>query len=76
VQQNSAAKWLFTGLTSAVSYSLVVNAIGTAGPSGWSNPASQFLDNLHRQTFQSTSAPRFTRRAFVFTNLTGPLNDD
>jgi hypothetical protein len=44
VVQSSAAKCLFTGLTPAVSYSLVVNAIGTAGPSGWSNPAVLVAD--------------------------------
>jgi len=38
--QTTATRNTFTGLTPGVSYTAVVNAIGTAGPSDWSNPAS------------------------------------
>lgn len=39
--QTTAARVMFDGLTPGVTYSVAVNAIGTAGPSDWSNPASQ-----------------------------------
>ena len=38
--QTTAAKAVFSGLTPGVIYSVVVNAIGTAGPSDWSSAAS------------------------------------
>ena len=39
--QSTAAYYAFTGLTPAVSYTIAVNAFGTAGLSNWSTPASQ-----------------------------------
>jgi hypothetical protein len=39
--QSTAASFAFTGLTPAVSYTIAVNAFGTAGLSNWSSPASQ-----------------------------------
>jgi alanine dehydrogenase len=39
--QSTAAYYAFTGLTPAVSYTIAVNAFGTAGLSNWSSPASQ-----------------------------------
>lgn len=39
-QQTPAASCSFTGLTPGVIYSLTVNAVGTAGPSDWSGPAT------------------------------------
>ena len=38
--QTTAARDTFTGLTPGATYSITVNAIGTAGASDWSNPAS------------------------------------
>jgi hypothetical protein len=38
--QTTAARNTFTGLTPGATYSITVNAIGTAGASDWSNPAS------------------------------------
>jgi hypothetical protein len=38
--QTTAARNTFTSLTPGVTYTVAVNAIGTAGPSDWSNPAS------------------------------------
>jgi hypothetical protein len=38
--QSTAARDTFTGLTPGATYSITVNAIGTAGASDWSNPAS------------------------------------
>ena len=38
--QTTAARNTFTELTPGVTCSATVNAIGTAGPSDWSNPAS------------------------------------
>ena len=39
--QTTAARTVFTGLTPGVTYSVTVNAIGTAGPSDWSDAATQ-----------------------------------
>lgn len=39
--QTTAASTTFTNLVPGVSYTLTVNAVGTAGPSDWSNPATQ-----------------------------------
>jgi hypothetical protein len=39
--QSTAASYAFMGLTPGVSYTITVNAVGAAGPSNWSNPASQ-----------------------------------
>ena len=39
--QSTAAKCVFTGLTPGVIYKVTVNAVGSAGPSDWSNPAEQ-----------------------------------
>jgi hypothetical protein len=39
--QSTAADYSFTGLTPAVSYTIAVNAFGTAGLSNWSSPVSQ-----------------------------------
>ena len=38
--QTTATRDTFTGLTPGATYSITVNAIGTAGASDWSNPAS------------------------------------
>jgi hypothetical protein len=39
--QTTAASNTFTGLTPGVVYQVVVNAVGSAGPSDWSDPISQ-----------------------------------
>ena len=39
--QTTAARTVFSGLTPGVIYSVTVNAIGTAGPSDWSDAATQ-----------------------------------
>ena len=39
--QSTAASFTFSGLTPGVIYTVTVNAVGAAGPSNWSNPASQ-----------------------------------
>jgi hypothetical protein len=38
--QGTAASCTFSGLTPGVTYTIAVNAVGAAGPSNWSNPAS------------------------------------
>jgi hypothetical protein len=38
--QSTAASFTFSGLTPGVSYTIAANAVGAAGPSNWSNPAS------------------------------------
>ena len=38
--QSTAASFTFSGLTPGVSYTITANAVGAAGPSNWSNPAS------------------------------------
>lgn len=38
--QSTAASFTFSGLTPGVSYTIAGNAVGAAGPSNWSNPAS------------------------------------
>jgi hypothetical protein len=38
--QSTAASFAFSGLTPGVSYTITANAVGAAGPSNWSNPAS------------------------------------
>jgi hypothetical protein len=42
--QTTAANTEFTGLTPGVNYTVTVNALGAAGASEWSNPASLFCD--------------------------------
>jgi hypothetical protein len=44
VSQSTASNYTFTGLTPGMSYTVEVNALGTAGLSDWSNPASLFCD--------------------------------
>jgi hypothetical protein len=39
--QSTAASYTFSGLTPGVSYKITANAVGAAGPSNWSGPASQ-----------------------------------
>lgn len=39
--QSTASYYTFTGLTPGVTYTVVANAVGAAGPSDWSNPATQ-----------------------------------
>jgi len=39
--QSTAASYTFSGLTPGVAYTIACNAVGAAGPSNWSNPASQ-----------------------------------
>jgi len=41
--QTTAASNTFSGLTPGVVYMVVANAVGTAGPSDWSNPATQMV---------------------------------
>ena len=41
---STAANYTFSGLTPGVNYTLTANAVGSAGPSGWSNPVSLFAD--------------------------------
>jgi len=41
--QTTAASNTFTGLTPGVIYTTEVNAVGSAGPSDWSNPVSQMV---------------------------------
>jgi hypothetical protein len=40
--QTTAASCAFSGLTPGVSYTIMANAVGAAGPGNWSNPVSQF----------------------------------
>jgi hypothetical protein len=42
--QSTASAYTFTGLTPGVNYTVEVNALGAAGLSDWSNPASLFCD--------------------------------
>jgi hypothetical protein len=42
--QSTASFYLFTGLTPGVNYTAVANALGAAGLSDWSNPASVFCN--------------------------------
>lgn len=44
VGQSTASYYTFIGLTPGVNYTVVVNALGAAGLSDWSNPASLFCD--------------------------------
>jgi len=44
LEQDSAAKHTFSGLTSGQSYKIEVSVLGTAGTSGWSSPISMFAD--------------------------------
>jgi hypothetical protein len=39
--QSTAADYAFSSLTSGVSYTITVNAVGAAGPGNWSSPVSQ-----------------------------------
>ena len=39
--QTTAASTTFDGLTPATEYSVIMNAIGTAGPSDWTDPVNQ-----------------------------------
>jgi hypothetical protein len=41
--QTSAASFTFAGLTPGVIYTVTANAVGTAGPSDWSQTASQMV---------------------------------
>ena len=41
--QSSAASTTFTGLTPATEYQVIMNAVGTAGPSDWTDPANQIV---------------------------------
>lgn len=41
--QTTGARHTFSGLTPGVIYSVVVNAVGAAGPSNWSSPATQMV---------------------------------
>jgi hypothetical protein len=41
--QTTAASCTFSGLTPGMAYTIAVNAVGAAGPSNWSNPASQIV---------------------------------
>lgn len=41
--QTPSARTLFDSLTPGVVYAVTVNAVGTAGPSDWSNPISQMV---------------------------------
>ena len=41
-QQTSAASAIFADLTPGTQYSVVANVTGTAGPSDWTNPVSQY----------------------------------
>ena len=41
--QTTAARNTFTGLTPGVVYLVTVNAVGAAGPSDWSDPATQMV---------------------------------
>jgi hypothetical protein len=38
--QSTASNYTFSGLTPGVSHTIACNAVGAAGPSNWSNPAS------------------------------------
>jgi hypothetical protein len=38
--QSTAASFIITGLTPGVTYTVLCNAVGAAGPSNWSNPVS------------------------------------
>jgi hypothetical protein len=42
--QGTAAGCTFSGLTPGVNYTIAVNAVGAAGPSNWSNPASLIVN--------------------------------
>ena len=44
ITQTTAANQTFSGLTAGVSYTVEANAVGAAGPSDWSNPASLIAD--------------------------------
>jgi hypothetical protein len=44
IVQDTASTHTFSALTGGVSYAIEVSVLGTAGPSGWSNPASLFAD--------------------------------
>jgi hypothetical protein len=44
IEQDTASTHTFCALTGGVSYAIEVSVLGTAGPSGWSNPASLFAD--------------------------------
>jgi hypothetical protein len=39
--QSTASNYTFSGLTPGMSYTIACNAVGAAGPSNWSNPASK-----------------------------------
>jgi hypothetical protein len=41
--QTPAANTLFSGLTPGGTYTVTLNAVGTAGPSDWSSPVSQMV---------------------------------
>ena len=41
--QSTAASITFLGLTPASEYQVIVNAIGTAGPSDWTDPVTQII---------------------------------
>jgi hypothetical protein len=44
VVQDTASTYTFTSLTAGVTYKLEVSALGSAGVSDWSNPASLTAD--------------------------------
>jgi hypothetical protein len=44
IEQDTASYHTFNSLTAGVSYKIEVSALGTAGPSDWSNPASLTAD--------------------------------
>ena len=41
--QTTAASVVFDGLTPGLAYNVIVNAVGSAGPSDWTDPVSQFV---------------------------------
>jgi len=41
--QTTSASTTFDGLTPGVTYTVEVNAVSSAGPSDWSQPASQMV---------------------------------
>ena len=41
--QSTAANYTFTGLTPGVLYNVEANAVGAAGPGGWTAPVPQMM---------------------------------
>jgi hypothetical protein len=56
--QSTAASYTFSGLTPGVAYTIAGNAVGAAGPSNWSNPASLIACELKAGSFRNQGAPR------------------